>query len=170
MTMFKAITKRLGGVLPSQWSSITLEITTRTSWMANNAIPDSIIMNMICRSLVPPFELNEPNVRSTEVGLTSKNTLNILNRIKPVTRALTTMDDAKPVTVSENPQVALLIPPCSKFAALSAVSQITRGDKLKSAYQTPKIYSLTYVCNCQKWWYDHDSDIFSPHDPTTVDL
>ena len=79
-------------------------ITTRTSWMANNAIPDSIIMNMICRSLGPPVELNKPNVRSTEVGLTSKNALRILNTIKPVTRAFTTTDMIKLVRFSVLPQ------------------------------------------------------------------
>ena len=73
--------------------------TMRTSWMANNAIPDSIIMNMTCRSLEPPVELNEPNVCSTEVGLNSKNTLRILNTIKLVIRAFTAMDVAKPVRV-----------------------------------------------------------------------
>ena len=62
--------------------------TMRRTWMANNAIPDSIIMNMICRSLVPPVV---PEVRPTEVALTSKNTATILNTINPVTRALTAM-------------------------------------------------------------------------------
>ena len=66
----------------------------RRTWMANNAIPDSIIMNMICRSLVPPVV---PKVRSTEVALTSKNTVTILNTINPVTRAFTTMDANKAV-------------------------------------------------------------------------
>ena len=169
MTKFKAILKP-GGVGPP-WTSIRLEITTRTSWMANNAIPDSIIMNMICRSLGPPVELNEPNVRSTEVGLTSnlKNTLRILNTIKPVTSAFTTMDAAKPVRVSVNPQTAIKVLPFSIIFAPSDASQIARGDKLKSVYQT-KIYSLTYVCDCQERRNDHDSNIFTPHDPTTVYL
>ena len=67
--------------------------TTRTSWMENNAIPDSIIMNMICRNLLPSVE---PKVRSTEVCLTPE-ALRILNTIMPVTRVFTAMDAAKPV-------------------------------------------------------------------------
>ena len=66
---------------------------TRTSWMANNAIPDSIIMNMICRNLLPSVE---PKVRSTEVGL-NPVALRILNTIMPVIRVFTAMDAAKPV-------------------------------------------------------------------------
>ena len=146
-----------------------LEITTRTSWMTNNAIPDSIIMNMICWSLGFPVELNDPNVSSTEVGLTSKNTLRILNTIKLVTRAFTTMDTIKLVRPSLFPQGA---PKTSLFTivvAPSDASQAARDDKLRSAYQT-KMYSLTYVCDCQKWRKEHDPNIFTPHDPTTVDL
>ena len=67
--------------------------TTRTSWMANNAIPDSITMNMICRYLLP---LVEPKVCSTDVGLTPV-ALRILNTIMPVTRVFTAMDAVKPV-------------------------------------------------------------------------
>jgi hypothetical protein len=64
-------------------------------------------MNMICRSLEPPpVELNEPNVRSTEVDLNSKNTLRILNKIKPVTRAFTAMDVPKPIRANVFSQVA----------------------------------------------------------------
>ena len=110
-------------------------ITTRTSWMANNAIPDSITMNMICRSLAPPVELNKPNVRSTEVVLTCKNTSRILNTIKPVTRAFTTMDAAKPVRIIVDPQGAVKNSSCFNDTAPSEASQVARGDKLKSAYQ-----------------------------------
>ena len=67
--------------------------TKRISWMANNAIPDSIIMNMICRNLLPSVE---PKVRSTEVGLIPV-ALRILNTIMLVIRAFTAMDAAKPV-------------------------------------------------------------------------
>ena len=146
-----------------------LVITTRTSWMANNAIPDSIIMNMICRSLGPPVELNEPNVRSTEVALTSKNTLRILNTIKPVTRAFTTMDATKPVIISMFPQGAIKSSPSSIIVAPSDASQVTISNKLKSTYQM-KIYSLTYVYDCQEWRNHYNPDIFTPHDPTTVNL
>jgi hypothetical protein len=110
--------------------------TTRTSWMANNAIPDSIIMNMICRSLLPPVELdvNEPNdVRSTDmIGLNSKNTLSIFNTIRPVIRAFTTMDMAKPVRTNVYSQgvVVLLVKFCS---VPIAATQRTIDDKLGSA-------------------------------------
>ena len=103
--------------------------------MANNAIPDSIIMNMICRSLGPPVDLNEPNVCWTEVALvTSKNTLRILNTIKPVIRAFTTVDAAKPVRASVSPQGAPKTPPSSIIIVPFVASQVARGDKLKSAY------------------------------------
>ena len=61
--------------------------------MANKAIPDSIIMNMMCRNLLPSVE---PKVRSIEVGLTPV-ALRILNTILLVIRAFTAMDAAKPV-------------------------------------------------------------------------
>ena len=68
--------------------------TTRTSWMANNAMPDSITMNMICRNLLPSVE---PKVRSTEVGITPVALRMILNAIMPVIRAFTPIDATKPV-------------------------------------------------------------------------
>ena len=108
------------------------ESTTRTIWMANNAIPDSIITNMVCRNLAPP---PEPKVRSTEVTveLTNKNTLRILNTIKPVTRAFTAMDKTRLVIVTGTAH-------CADAVGLSDPSQVARGDKLKSAssYQTWK--------------------------------
>jgi hypothetical protein len=107
-----------------------LKSTTRTSWMANNAIPDSIIMNITCRSLLPPVELNDPNVRSTEIGLNSKNTLRILNTIKPVTRAFTAMDVAKPVRVNVFIQGAGLEYSCS---VPIAANQVAIDDKLRLA-------------------------------------
>ena len=166
---------RLARAGPSSvWSSNRMVITTRASWMANNAIPDSIIMNMICRSLGPPVELNEPNVRSTEVVLlTSKNTLRILSTIKPVTRAFTTMDAAQPVRSSVSPRGVLKISPFSVTISVPGpfvAIQVARGCKFKSAFQR-KIYdSLTYVCNCQKRRNNHDTEVFTPHDPTTVYL
>ena len=105
---FEAISKPMGTELLVVASG-TLANTTRTSWMANNAIPDSIIINITCRSVVSSVELNVPNVRSTEVGLTPKNTLRILNTIKPVTKVFTAMDAAKPVRNNVNPQGAASI-------------------------------------------------------------
>ena len=109
------------------------ESMTRTIWMANNAIPDSIITNMTCRSLVPPVE---PKVRSTEVALTSKNTLRILKTIKPVTRVFTAMDAAKLVRITGIPQVV-----GTNVVARTDASQVARGDKLKSALKKLKIDS-----------------------------
>ena len=147
MTKFEAIKRFWGGCIASL--SLRLPITTRASWMANNAIPDSMIMNVMCRSLGPPVEFNnDPNVCSTEVALTSKNTLRILNTIKPVTRAFTAMDAVNAVRTSVFPQVWVESTSSSIIAPFAA-NQVASGNKLKSAYQT-KIYSLTYVCNCQE--------------------
>ena len=115
-------------------------------------MPDSIIINMIGRSLLPPVELNdsEPNVRSNEVAsglsrLTSKNTVRILNTIKPVIRAFTTMDAAKPVRTRVFPQTAV---EKSTVVAPSDANQVARSDKLKLAYAAyhMKIDRLTDLC------------------------
>ena len=102
---------------------------TRTSWMANNAIPDSIIMNMICRNLLPPVELK---VRSTEVPGIALVTLRILNTIMPVTRVFTAMDAANPVINTVFGQALELV---LLFSLKAATSQVARGDNLKSACQ-----------------------------------
>ena len=73
--------------------------------MVNNAIPDSIITNMICRYLAsPPVDSEEPSeVSSTDsssAALISKNTLRILNTIKPVTRVFTAKDRIKLVGIT----------------------------------------------------------------------
>ena len=128
---------------------IRLVSTTRTSWMANNTIPDSITMNMTCRSLESSVEPNEPNVRSTEVGLNSKNTMRILNTIMPVIRAFTAMDVAKLVIVNVFPQGAVTLMSCSNVNAPSDAIQIARCGTLESAYRM-KIDLLTYVCDCQE--------------------
>ena len=138
--------------------------------MANNAIPDSIITNKICRNLVPPVE-PEPRDRSTEVlvALTCKNTLRILNTIKPVTRAFTAMDMTKLAVDTVTPQVARIIWSSTNVIAPTDTIQVARGDISKSVYQM-KIDWLTYVCNCQEWRNGHDKDILTPHNPTTIDL
>ena len=110
-----------------------LESTTRTSWIANNAIPDSIITKMICRNLLPPVE---PKVRSTLRPLISKNTLRILNTIKPVIRVFTAMDAAKPVRTTGSSQAVVEEWPCTSVVEPADASQVaSRGDKLKSVYQ-----------------------------------
>ena len=137
--------------------------------MVNNAIPDSITTNMIRRSLVSSLGLIEPNVRSTDVGITPKNTLRILNTIKLVTRAFTTMDDSKAVRTIVGPQGALFNWPCSNITEPSDASQVAIGNKSKLACQM-KIDLLTYVCDRQERRNNHNADIFTPHDPTTVGL
>ena len=93
--------------------------------MENNAIPDSIITNMICRHLLP---LVEPKVRSTGVGLTPV-ALRILNTSMPVTRVFTAMDAAKPVINNAIEELA---------ASVSDAIQVARGDKLKLTYKMKK--------------------------------
>ena len=88
--------------------------------MANNAIADSIITNMICRYLGLS---DDPKVRSTEVGILIPMTLKILNTIIPVTKVFTAMEAAKP-TINN----VVGVP-----GAINA-SQVARGDKLESAY------------------------------------
>ena len=77
--------------------------------MVNNAKPDSIITNMICRYLAtPPPVMETPKVRSTELlvtALISKNTLRILNTIKPVTRVFTAKDRIKLVKITTGCQI-----------------------------------------------------------------
>ena len=101
--------------------------------MANNARPDSIIMNMVCRSLVvPPVE---PKVRSTEVtvALTCKNTLRILNTIKPVIRAFTAMDKAELVIVIVLTQVGLNSMPCTSVIGAFCAIQIARRRQVENS-------------------------------------
>ena len=106
-----------------------LYITKRASWTASNVIPDSINMNMTRRSLVPPVV---PKVRSIEVvvALTSKNTLRILNTIKPVTRAFTAMERAKLVIASVFPQSTISKKPSENVSAPSVARKVaSRDDK-----------------------------------------
>jgi hypothetical protein len=67
----------------------TLVAMSLANWIENNAMLDSIIMNMIDRRFVPPVA---PESTWSEVVLTSQNTFNILNTIKLVTRAFTVID------------------------------------------------------------------------------
>ena len=97
-------------------TSVILNSTTRTSWMENNAIPDSIITNMICRNLGRPVE---PKVRSIEVGITPAVTLRILNTIMPVIKVFTAMDAAKPI-----------ISNLSGVPGTAYANKEARGDKL----------------------------------------
>ena len=94
------MTKSTAGVIKGSCSTDTgiNASKVRTSWMINNAIPDSITMNMIFRNLVVPSVATEPKVRSNEVTLgLSPVTLRILNTIMPVTRVFTAIDAVKPV-------------------------------------------------------------------------
>ena len=77
----------------------------RTSWMANNAIPDPIIMHKI--------------YRNTE-------SLKSLNAIKPVIRRFTAMDVAKPVKINVFPQEEITTMSCSIFTAPCDAIQVAR--------------------------------------------
>ena len=148
-----------------------LTSTMRISWTINKAIPDSIITNMICRSLVLPLLVfDESEVRSSELALRPKNTFRILNTIKPVTRVFTAMDAARLVWITGGAQAAFFnLPWLSNVVAASDPNQVAWGNKLKSAYQM-KIDWLTQEYDCQEWRNDHDIDILTPHDPTTIYL
>jgi hypothetical protein len=61
--------------------------------------------------------------------------LRILKMIKPVTRAFTAMDAARPVKSITAPQPTIKNRPCTIVVAPSCPSQVARSDKLKSTYQ-----------------------------------
>ena len=63
---------------------------TRSNWMANKAMPDSIMTKITEQYFLPPMT---PRDFSAEVEScwTFRNTLKILYIIKPVTRAFTAM-------------------------------------------------------------------------------
>jgi len=85
-------------------------------------MPDSIRMNMIDRSFLPPGVA--PKVLSFEVGLTSRYTVKILSTIKPVTKALTIKDRVRPVNNIVLPQlVGIALPDGEKCHELLFVSQ-----------------------------------------------
>ena len=93
--------------------------------MVNNAIPDSIITNMICRYLAsPPVDSEEPSeVSSTDsssAALISKNTLRILKTIKPVTRVFTAKDRIKLVGITTYSQI-LVCDNCKLNGAILAI-------------------------------------------------
>ena len=105
-----------------------LTTTRRTSWIENNIIPDSISMNIVGRSLLRPVA---PKIRSSGVGLTSWNTLKILNTIKLVTTAFTTMETARPVMVSVILQWGTEAWSCTRYrGATPPAIQMTRGIEI----------------------------------------
>ena len=60
-----------------------------------------------------------------------------MNTIKPVTRAFTAMEAAKPVRVNVAAQGVVEIWSCTTAVGISEASQVARGasDELKLAYQ-----------------------------------
>ena len=72
---------------------------TRSNWIANKTMPDSIMTKIAERDFLP---LMMPRDLSVEVELcwTSWNTLKILYTIKPVTRAFTAMEKATLIVVA----------------------------------------------------------------------
>ena len=99
----------------------------RANWIENKAIPDSINMNIIARSVSPAVA---PKIRLFEEALTSRNTLNSLNTINPVTSAFTVMEMARPVSIKMSPQTGIEILPWMMYIAVArpAVIQIARGN------------------------------------------
>ena len=79
----------------------------------------------------------EPKVHLTEVGLSSKNTLRILNTIKPVTMIFAAIDTTMPIRATMFHQVGIKFESCRNVLApppaSDPTSQVARGDKLKSA-------------------------------------
>lgn len=106
---------------------------TRANWMVNNAMPDSIMMNMIDQSFVPPVM---PKEFSSEVviNLTSWNTLKILNTIKHITRAFTLIDMARLVMASVflRPETTNRPSTLKSGTTLSPPAQVARGNKFQS--------------------------------------
>ena len=101
----------------------------RVNWIENKAIPDSINMNIIARSVSPPVA---PKIRLFEAALTSRNTLNSLNTINPVTSAFTVMEMARPVAVKIALQTGIeIISPWMMYIAGAkkvGVIQIARAN------------------------------------------
>ena len=130
-TWLIAVTKSPAVNSPTHCASVTgiNSSSNRTTWMASNAIPDSIIMNMICRNFLPPVE---PKVCSTEVLDIAPMTLRILNTIMPVIRAFTAMEATRPIW---NNVFAALLLLSTESSRTSDAIQVTRCDKLKSDYQ-----------------------------------
>ena len=105
--------------------------TTRANWMENKAMPDSIMTNMIYESFLPPAT---PKVFSSKVvvALTSRNTLKILNTIKPVTRAFKVVDMTRLVIVTSVLQAVDSKPSGPiEFPPMPAIHR-ARGNKLES--------------------------------------
>jgi hypothetical protein len=88
-------------------SVMTVAVTSRATWIENNARPDSIIMNIIGRSLLPPMG---PRVWPA-TGLVARYTSKILNAIKVVTRAFTAKDRAILIVVTAGAQAGFIIAP-----------------------------------------------------------
>ena len=138
---------------------------------ANNIIPDSIITNMTCWSLVP---LVESKVSSTKMWLTSKNThtyIEDLEHDRAHHQGIHSYGHGETCYTRRCPQPVVSTSFCATVDAPSTPSQIARlgGDKLRSTYRM-KIGWPTEVCDRQEWRNDHDTDILTPHNPTTVDL
>ena len=100
--------------------------TSRANWIENNAMPDSISMNMMGRSLLPPVQPRP------YMGLTWRYTLKILNTIKPVTRTFTIKDMAREVAIIiAFPDLAATIEDGEMWndpTDISASSQVAKDD------------------------------------------
>jgi len=84
-------------------STLRMLSTTRINWIANIAIPDSIMMKIMDRTLASVLPMLR--VRSPKVGTSSRDNLRILSTIKPVTTAFTVKEMARLVIVAILPQL-----------------------------------------------------------------
>ena len=83
-------------------------------------------MNIIARSVSPPVA---PKSRSLEAALTSRNTMNSLNTINPVTSAFTVMEMPRPAPIKMPLQVGARKDPWMLYrGARLAVIQVARGS------------------------------------------
>ena len=97
----------------------TMVSTNRTIWMTNIAMPDSISTNMMDQSFLPPL-----------MPMTSRNTLKILNTIKPVTRVFTVMDMARLGRIIVDARCVLVNGSVKKYVEPLLASQVTRDNEL----------------------------------------
>ena len=91
-------------------------------------MPDSISTNTIRQSVLPPVI---PKIWSSEVVLTCRNTLRILNTINDVIAAFTVIDMARPVKKPTSKRYSQYATGTTKLEAYTI--QLARGDLLKSA-------------------------------------
>ena len=118
----------MGYALYKAASVFTTVVTIRNTWMTSNAMPDSISTNVIRRSVLPPVI---PKIWSSEVVLTRRNTLRILNTINDVIAAFTAIDMERPAMKPTLKRYSQYATGTTKLEAYAI--QQARGNLLKLA-------------------------------------